>query len=85
MFILVSGTAERVCLISGNAESIMEVLTFIMEKIRDRPDFSKATPTPVQNDSFDNKISQEREKQVSLFQKYESVLVFVHAAFLQII
>ncbi|XP_034232677.1 RNA-binding protein Nova-1 isoform X2 [Thrips palmi] len=62
------GTAERVCLISGNAESIMEVLTFIMEKIRDRPDFSKATPThtPVQNDSFDNKISQEREKQVKI-------------------
>ncbi|KAJ1523714.1 hypothetical protein ONE63_001548 [Megalurothrips usitatus] len=62
------GTAERVCLISGNAESIMEVLTFIMEKIRDRPDFSKATPThtPVQNDSFENKISQEREKQVKI-------------------
>lgn len=60
------GTAERVCLISGNAESIMEVLSFIMEKIRDRPDFSKATPThtPVQNDSFDSKIAQEREKQV---------------------
>ncbi|KAJ9582856.1 hypothetical protein L9F63_022815 [Diploptera punctata] len=32
------GTAERICLVTGNTESIMKVLKFIMEKIRDRPE-----------------------------------------------
>lgn len=32
------GTSERICLITGNVESIMKVVKFIMEKIRDKPD-----------------------------------------------
>jgi RNA-binding protein Nova len=32
------GTSERICLITGNLESIMKVVKFIMDKIRDRPD-----------------------------------------------
>nr|CAD7442772.1 unnamed protein product [Timema bartmani] len=32
------GTSERVCLITGNMEAIMNVLSFIMEKIREKPE-----------------------------------------------
>jgi len=61
---LLLGTAERVCLISGTAEAIMEVLTFIMEKIREKPDLSKAVAVPGEN--YDNgKANQDRDKQVS--------------------
>ncbi|XP_014277542.1 RNA-binding protein Pasilla [Halyomorpha halys] len=34
------GTSERVCLISGNIDSIMEVLDFITFKIREKPDLN---------------------------------------------
>lgn len=32
------GTSERICLITGNVDSIMKAVKFIMEKIRDKPD-----------------------------------------------
>lgn len=37
------GTSERVCLISGNRSSIMEVLDFITYKIREKPDINSKT------------------------------------------
>lgn len=53
-----SGTSERVCLISGSMEAIMSVLTFIMEKIREKPDH-------VVKGEMENKTGMERDKQVS--------------------
>ncbi|KAJ9576806.1 hypothetical protein L9F63_006580 [Diploptera punctata] len=55
------GTSERVCLITGNVEAIMAVLTFIMEKIREKPDINAK-----QAIDFDNKTSAERDKQVKI-------------------
>ncbi|XP_065219300.1 RNA-binding protein Pasilla isoform X2 [Planococcus citri] len=52
------GTTERVCIISSNSpESIMDVLTFIMEKIREKPDVTKPVVEPIMT---------EREKQVKI-------------------
>lgn len=51
---------ERICLITGSAESIMNVLEFIMEKIREKPDLS-----PKQTE-LEQKQSQERDKQVKI-------------------
>lgn len=48
---------ERVCIISSSSpESIMNVLTFIMEKIREKPDVIK--PVAIESNMA------EREKQV---------------------
>ncbi|PSN36570.1 hypothetical protein C0J52_09135 [Blattella germanica] len=55
------GTSERVCLITGNVDAVMAVLTFIMEKIREKPDINAK-----QAMDFDNKISAERDKQVKI-------------------
>lgn len=54
------GTSERVCLITGSVDAIMAVLTFIMEKIREKPDMNAK-----QAIDFDNKTSADRDKQVS--------------------
>ena len=53
------GTNERVCLITGNIESVSMLLDFIMDKIRHKPD-----PNAKPAIDFDNKVSAEREKQV---------------------
>lgn len=55
------GTTERVCLITGNVDAIMTVLSFIMEKIKEKPD-----PNAKQNLEFDSKHSAERDKQVKI-------------------
>jgi hypothetical protein len=55
------GTSERVCLITGSVDAIMAVLTFIMEKIREKPDMNAK-----QAIDFDNKTSADRDKQVGL-------------------
>lgn len=36
------GTTERVCLITGSVEAIMNVLDFIMNKIKEKPDMAKS-------------------------------------------
>ncbi|XP_045028237.1 RNA-binding protein Nova-2 isoform X2 [Daphnia magna] len=55
------GTTERVCLIKGTTESVMSMLTFICEKIRDKPD-PNAKPAM----DFDSKTPAERDKQVKI-------------------
>lgn len=60
MLFNLSGTSERVCLISGSLESILTVLDFIMEKIREKPD-----QTPKLTD-IETKQAQERDKQVKI-------------------
>ena len=53
-----TGTTERVCLIKGTTESVMSILTFICEKIRDKPDPNAKTAM-----DFDSKTPAERDKQ----------------------
>lgn len=56
---MISGTTERVCIISGsNSEHIMSALTFIMERIREKPE----TANRIQNSA--DAIA-DREKQVN--------------------
>ncbi|XP_069943369.1 RNA-binding protein Pasilla isoform X2 [Cherax quadricarinatus] len=55
------GTTERVCLITGNVDAICTVLSFIMEKIKEKPD-----PNAKPAIDFDNKMTAEREKQVKI-------------------
>lgn len=55
------GTTERVCLITGTADSVIMVHSFIMEKIREKPD-----PNAKPAIDFDNKQPAEREKQVKI-------------------
>ncbi|KAG5866866.1 hypothetical protein JTB14_019407, partial [Gonioctena quinquepunctata] len=52
------GTTERVCLITGSVEAIINVLNFIIEKIREKPDLTKAGDT-------ESKMH-ERERQVKI-------------------
>ena len=59
--IIFKGTMERVCLITGSVDAILTVLTFIMEKVKEKPD-----PGAKPAIDFDNKQSAEREKQVRL-------------------
>ena len=54
-----TGTTERVCLITGSPEAILQVLQFIQEKIREKPD-----PNGKPAIDFDNKMMAERDKQV---------------------
>ncbi|XP_018571827.1 RNA-binding protein Nova-1 isoform X1 [Anoplophora glabripennis] len=54
------GTTERVCLITGSVDAIISVLEFIMEKIREKPDLTKSAV------DSDNKLMQERDKQVKI-------------------
>lgn len=58
--LLFTGTTERVCLITGNVDAILTVLSFIMEKIKEKPD-----PNAKPAIDFDNKQTAEREKQVN--------------------
>uniref|UniRef100_A0A0K8T1F7 K Homology domain-containing protein n=1 Tax=Lygus hesperus TaxID=30085 RepID=A0A0K8T1F7_LYGHE len=53
------GTSERVCLISGGIDAIMEVLEFINFKIREKPDLANAKTS-----EHDGKS--DREKQVKI-------------------
>ncbi len=57
--LFVSGTNERVCLISGPPEAVMTILEFVGDKIREKPD-----PNAKPAIDFDNKVQAEREKQV---------------------
>ena len=57
-----TGTTERVCLIKGTTESVMSMLTFICEKIRDKPDPNAKTAM-----DFNSKTQAERNKQQSRF------------------
>ncbi|XP_025829185.1 RNA-binding protein Nova-1 isoform X3 [Agrilus planipennis] len=54
------GTTERVCLITGNVDAIVQVLDFIMEKIKEKPDVKPAI------DGLDGKLGQDRDKQVKI-------------------
>ncbi|XP_053671150.1 RNA-binding protein Pasilla [Anopheles nili] len=54
------GTTERICLISGTVEGILTVLDFITDKIREKPDITKALT------EADAKQAQERDKQVKI-------------------
>uniref|UniRef100_A0AAG5CR27 K Homology domain-containing protein n=1 Tax=Anopheles atroparvus TaxID=41427 RepID=A0AAG5CR27_ANOAO len=54
------GTTERVCLISGTVDGILTVLDFIIDKIREKPDMTKALT------EADAKQAQERDKQVKI-------------------
>ena len=56
-----TGTTERVCLIKGTTDSVMSMLMFICEKIRDKPD-PNAKPAM----DFDSKTPAERDKQVKI-------------------
>lgn len=58
--LLYTGTTERVCLITGSVDSIMSVLDFIMDKIKEKPDLTKQLP------EYDNKLQQDRDKQVKI-------------------
>uniref|UniRef100_A0A2P2HW32 RNA-binding protein Nova-1-like n=1 Tax=Hirondellea gigas TaxID=1518452 RepID=A0A2P2HW32_9CRUS len=53
------GTTERVCLITGNVDAIITVLTFVMEKIKDKPDPNAKT-------DYDGKNAADREKQLKI-------------------
>ncbi|KAG8195635.1 hypothetical protein JTE90_004971 [Oedothorax gibbosus] len=55
------GTTERVCLITGNVESITRIHEFIMEKVKEKPD-----PNAKMAIDFDHKQPAEREKQVKI-------------------
>ena len=64
-----SGTQERVCLITGTVEGITQVHSFIMEKIMEKPDPSAAPPPPLPPGSSSSSASKEglpydRHKQV---------------------
>lgn len=51
------GTSERVCLISGSVDSIISVLMFIVDKIREKPELTIKA-------EMENKTGMERDKQV---------------------
>jgi len=60
VFYWLTGTTERVCLITGTVDAIMEVMEFIMDKIREKPDLTSKTTV-----DFDSgKATAERDKQV---------------------
>ena len=61
IFKIPSGTTERVCLIKGTIDSVTSMLSFIMEKIRDKPD-PNAKPAM----DFDSKQPADRDKQVKI-------------------
>ncbi|XP_058454943.1 RNA-binding protein Pasilla isoform X2 [Malaya genurostris] len=54
------GTSERVCLISGTVDGILTVLDFIIDKIREKPDMTKALT------DADAKQAAERDKQIKI-------------------
>lgn len=58
--LFITGTTERVCLITGTIDAIMEVMEFIMDKIREKPDLTAKTTV-----DFDSgKATADRDKQV---------------------
>jgi len=59
-YLFIIGTTERVCLITGTIDAIMEVMEFIMDKIREKPDLTAKTTV-----DFDSgKATADRDKQV---------------------
>ncbi|GFN94504.1 RNA-binding protein nova-1 [Plakobranchus ocellatus] len=56
------GTTERICLIMGSPESVRQVNSFIMEKIREKPESNPASPTKPD----DAKNNFERHRQVKV-------------------
>lgn len=60
LLIITLGTSERVCLITGSVDSIMAVMDFIMEKIREKPDLT----SKITVDFDSGKATAERDKQV---------------------
>uniref|UniRef100_T1E2L1 Putative pasilla n=1 Tax=Psorophora albipes TaxID=869069 RepID=T1E2L1_9DIPT len=54
------GTSERVCLISGTVDGILTVLDFIIDKIREKPDMTKALT------EADAKQAADRDKQIKI-------------------
>lgn len=55
------GTTERVCLLTGSPEGISDVIDFINDKIRERPD-----PHARVAMDFDSKVCAERDKQLKI-------------------
>jgi len=55
------GTNERVCLITGSKEAIIDVNNFLTEKVKEKPD-----PNAKPAIDFDNKVSAERDKQIKV-------------------
>lgn len=60
--LIVPGTTERVCLITGSVEAIMAVMSFIMEKIKEKPEH---VPKPIPSADAENKLVADRSRQVS--------------------
>ncbi|KAK6621667.1 hypothetical protein RUM44_001474 [Polyplax serrata] len=56
-------TTERVCLVTGSVEAIMSVMSFIMDKIKEKPDL---TPKPNTVSDLEFKLSADRSKQVKI-------------------
>ena len=68
MAYMLTGTTERVCLIMGAADAVRKVHSFIMEKIREKPD-----PNPKPEAS---KSNFERHRQVTVINVSSSLLHF---------
>ena len=83
----VTGTQERVCLITGTVEGITQVHHFIMEKIMEKPDPSAAPPPPLPPGTSSSSASKEglpydRHKQVSTWSGMEEKISFAYCSFI---
>ncbi|EEB17228.1 polyrC binding protein, putative, partial [Pediculus humanus corporis] len=56
-------TTERVCLVTGSVEAIMAVMSFIMDKIKEKPDL---TSKAINTSDTESKLSADRSKQVKI-------------------
>merc|ERR1719220_1326678 len=55
------GTNERVCLVTGDKEAVTEVMGFLTEKVKKKPDPNTKTAI-----DFDSKVTAERDKQIKV-------------------
>ena len=55
------GTNERVCLVTGDKEAVTEVMCFLTEKVKEKPD-----PNSKPAIDFDSKVTAERDKQIKV-------------------
>jgi RNA-binding protein Nova len=55
------GTNERVCLVTGDREAVTEVMGFLTEKVKEKPDPNSKTAI-----DFDSKVTAERDKQIKV-------------------
>jgi len=55
------GTNERVCLVTGDKEAVTEVMGFLTEKVKEKPDPNSKTAI-----DFDSKVTAERDKQIKV-------------------